>query len=170
MALDPASLTDAIKAIYDGSADTSPVDGNPDGMPTDAADAGSRLAKAYFDYASAGMFGASTIAFTGAEEPALAATLGSSLAVPGLPATHAAAWGAGLAAFWAAVPVVGVQAGATVPPAGAAALVAALTALFANLANTADTAAAGLAGALHTCTLTVTANVAPPPGTVLPIL
>lgn len=169
MALDSAALTDAIKAVYDGSADTSPVDGNPDGMPTSAIDAGQKLAAAYFEYASGGMFGASVPTLAG-RDTALAATLGTSLVLPGLPATHAAAWGAGLAAFWAAVPVAGAQAGATVPPAGGAALVAALTVLFANPANTADTAAAGLATALDVCTKTVVANVAPPPGTVLPIV
>ncbi len=170
MALVKATLKAALKAIFDGTADTSPVDGDPDGTPTDAADAGARLAKAYTDYAAGGLFGASTVsAGVGAKEAPLASTLAASLAVPGLPATHAAAWGAGLVTFWAAVPVVGAQAGATVPPTGAAACVAALTALFSNTGNSADDAADGLANALDTCTKTTTAAVAPPPGTVLPI-
>lgn len=167
MSLDAALLKNAIKAVYDGTADTSPADGHPDGKPTSPTDAGARMAKAYADYAADAMFGANTPTLTG-RESALASTLGTSLAVPGLPATHAAAWGLGLAAFWAAVPVAGpVQAGVTAPPTGAAALVASLTTLFANLANTTDTAAGGLATALDTCTKTVLATVAPPAATVL---
>lgn len=168
MALNQSSLASALQAIFDGSADTSPVDGNPDGTPASASDAGNRLAKAYADYAAAATFGASTPTLTG-KEAALAATLTPSLALPGTAATHAAAWSSGVAAFWTAVPVVGAQVGATVGCPGAAALTAALTTLFGNTANTAATAASGLAAALHTATLTVTAAVAPPPGTILPI-
>lgn len=167
MALDSSALADALEAIFDGSADNAPPAG-PDGVPASAIEAGMLLAAAYFDYASAAMFGASTPVFA-AQEAALAVTLGGSLAVPGLAATHAAAWGAGLTTFWTGVTVAGVQAGATVPPTGAAALVAALTALFSNPLNTAAAAATGLATALDTCTKTVQAAVAPPPGTMLPI-
>ncbi len=168
MALVKATLKSALLAVFDGTADTSPVDGNPDGTPTDADDAGARLAAAYTDYAGAAMFAASTVDVS-SKEAALATTLGGSLELPGLAATHAAAWGAGLAAFWLGAPVAGAQSGVTVPPTGGAALVAALTTLFANTANTADDAADGLANALDICTKTVTAAVAPPPGTVLPI-
>ncbi len=139
-------------------------------LPASAVESGQALANAYQIYANGGMFGASTIAFTGAEQTALASTLAAGAVVPGLPATFAAAWAAGIAAYWVAVPVVGAQTGATAGCPGAAALTAALTAVFANLANTAGTCAAALAAALHTATLTVTATVAPPPGTVLPIL
>lgn len=170
MTLNKASLKSALQAIFDGSADTSPVDGQPDGTPASASDAGARLAKAYTDYAAGGVFGASTVsAGVGVKEAPLASTLGGSLALPGAAATHAAAWGAGLATFWIAVAVAGAQAGATVPPTGTAALVSTLTTLFSNTTNTASSAAQGLADALDTCTKTVTANVAPPPGTVLPI-
>lgn len=156
MPLDQNALADAIEAIY---AD----------FPETASDAAEALAGAYADYALQGVFGASTLAPIGTEEPALFATLGASLVLPGAAAVHAAAWSAGVGTFWAAVPVVGVQAGTTAGCPGAAALTAGLTTLFLNLANTPETAAAGLAAALHTATQTVTANVAPPPGTVLPI-
>lgn len=168
MPLDALALKAAIKAVYDGTADTTPADGNPDGKPTSASDAGTKLAKAYYDYAGAALFGVCVPTLTG-RDAALGTTLGGSLTVPGLPATHAAAWGTGLTAFWTGVAVAGPGvAGATAPPTGAAALVAALTTLFANLANTPDTAAGGLATALDTCTKTVIATVAPPPGTTFP--
>lgn len=168
MTLNKASLKSALQAIFDGTADTTPADGHADGTPTSAGDAGSKLAKAYFNYAGGAVFGPNLPTLTG-RDAALGTTLGGSLAVPGLPATHAAAWGAGLAVFWAAVPVAGGgQAGVTAPPTGAAALVAALTTLYGNTANTAASAAQGLADALDTCTKTVIATVAPPPGTTIP--
>lgn len=167
MALVKAPLKSALEGIFDGSADTSPPAG-PDGFPSTAVDAGNKLAAAYTGYAGAGMFGASTVDVS-LQEAALAATLAASLTVPGTPATHAAAWGAGLAVFWLGAPVAGAQSGVTVPPTGAAALVAALTAAFANTAASASDAAQALADALDVCTKTVTAAVAPPPGTVLPI-
>lgn len=170
MALVKATLKSALQAIFDGTADTSPIDGNPDGMPSSANDAGARLAKAYTDYAGAGTFGASTVtAGVLTKESALASTLGGSLSVPGSAATHAAAWGSGLTAFWTGVPVVGAQAGATVPPTGSAALVSALTSVLGDTSKTAAEQAQAIADALDTCTKTVTAAVAPPPGTVLPI-
>lgn len=169
MSLNKTNLKSALKAIFDGTADDND-DGQPDGRPSSASDAGAKLAKAYTDYAAGGVFGASTVsAGVPAKQGALATTLGGSLTLPGLAATHAAAWGTGLAAFWLGVPVVGVQAGTTVPPTGTATLVSTLTALFSNPLNTSDAAADGLANALDTCTKTVTANVAPPPGTVLTI-
>src|SRR4051812_20190732 len=128
MALDKAALKAALKGILDGSADND-HDGHPDGTPVSAADAGQKLAHAYAQYAAGGLFGSSTPTFTG-QEGALATALGVSLILPGVAATHAAAWGTGLATFWISVPVAGAQAGATVPPTGAAALTVALTALF----------------------------------------
>jgi hypothetical protein len=167
MSLDKSSLKSALQAIFDGSADND-HDGHPDGTPTSTTDAGQKLAKAYFDYAGAAMFGSCVPTVTG-RDSALATTLGGSLTLPGAAATHAAAWGAGLATFWASVPVAGAgQAGVTAPPAGAAALVTALTTLFSTTGNTASAAAQGLSDALDTCTKTVLATVAPPPGTVLP--
>jgi hypothetical protein len=45
-----------------------------------------------------------------------------------------------------------------------------LTSIFGNTSNTFQSVADDLANALHTATLTTTAAVVPPPGTVLPIL
>jgi hypothetical protein len=170
MALNQSSLASALQAIFDGTADTSPADGHADGTPTSASDAGSKLAKAYTDYAAGGTFGGGTVsAGVGSKQSALATTLGGALTVPGVAATHAAAWAAGVTTFWLGVPVAGVPSGATIGCPGAAALTVALTAVFSNLANTPATAAASLAAALHTATATTTAAVAPPPGTTLTI-
>jgi hypothetical protein len=140
-------------------------------MPASASAAATSLAANYYDYATAGMFGASAPQIPTANRDALKTTLLAAIAVPaaGSPPTIAAAWAAGLAAFWLGVPVAGAQAGATVACPGAASLTASLTVVFANLANTAAVCAQALATALHTATMTVTAAVAPPPGTVLPI-
>lgn len=168
MTLNKASLKSALQAIFDGSADTTPVDGHPDGTPVSTTDAGQKLAKAYFDYAGGATFGSCLPTLAG-RDSALASTLASSLTLPGVAATHAAAWGAGLTTFWSGVAVAGAgQAGTTAPPTGAAALVSTLSTLFANTGNTASSAAQGLADALDLCTKTVLAAVAPPPGTVLP--
>ena len=158
MTLDPGALADALEELFAR-------------LPETAADAAEGMAAAYFDYASAGMFGASVPQLTSTHRDALAATLLTAIAIPaaGLPATIAGAWSAGVTAFWPGVPVVGAQAGATVGCPGAAALAASLTAVFANLANTAESCALSLAAALHGATMTVTASVTPPPGTVLPI-
>jgi hypothetical protein len=139
--------------------------------PGSAADAAQGMAQAYYDYAAAGQFGASTPSLTTAHRDAMAGVLLAAIATPvtGSPATLAGAYATAVAAFWLAVPVVGAQTGATVGCPGAPVLVAALTAVFVNLTNTAATCAAGMAAVLHTATLTVTAAVAPPPGTVLPI-
>jgi hypothetical protein len=158
MALDPSALESQLASVFDSIL-------NSNGT---ADDAGTALASVYANYAGGATFGASTPVLT-SQQSALAGALKLSLALPGLAATHAAAWAAGLTAFWVAVPVVGAQSGATVACPGAASLTATLTALYANLANTAATCAAGLAAALHTATLTVTAVVSPPPATVLPI-
>lgn len=168
MTLNKSSLKTALQGIFDGTADTSPADGHPDGTPTSPTDAGQKLAAAYFNYAGGALFGSCAPTLTG-RDTALASTLGTSLAVPGLAATHAAAWGAGVTTFWTGVAVAGGgQAGVTAPPTGAAALVATLTTVFSTTGNTASAAAQALADALDLCTKTVLATVAPPPGTVLP--
>lgn len=158
MTLDPSALASALEATFAS-------------LPETASDAADALAGNYYDYASAATFGASTPTLAPALRTAFAATLLGAIAVPssGTPATFAAAWASAVATIWIGVPVAGAQSGATVGCPGAAALTASLTTVFANLANTAATCAQALAAALHTATLTVTAAVAPPPGTVLPI-
>lgn len=158
MALSQSGLASSFRALFDS-------------MPASASDAADGLAQAYYEYASAAMFGASTVAIPSVNRDAMAAALLSAIAVPvsGSPATFAAAWASAVTAFWIGVPVAGAQAGATVGCPGAASLAAPLTAVFPNLGNTTDTGSQGMASALHVATLTVTAAVAPPPGTVLPV-
>lgn len=140
-------------------------------LPT-ASDVADALASVYTNYAKEGRFGSSTPQIPPAKTTALAATLLAAIADPaaGSPATFAGAWASGLAAFWAAVPVVGAQSGAVGACPGAASMLATLSLLFANQNNSLEDGAKGLADALHIATLTVTAAVVPPPGTVLPIL
>jgi len=130
------------------------------------------MATAYDDYASGGMFGASTTQIPSTARAVMAATILTAIAAPdaGSPASISGAWSSGVAAYWTAVPVAGAQVGATAGCPGAASLAGTLSAVFANTANTAATCAQGMAAALHTATATTTATVAPPTGTVLPIL
>jgi len=159
MALDAGALEDAVRAILAAS-------------PANATEAANNWAGAYDDYCSGAMFGASTPTLTG-KRAAFASTLAAAFApvpppaVP-VPGTPAAAFGAAVAAYWTAVPVVGVQSGATNGCPGSASVPAALVALCVA-PSTADLFAAGFAAALHAATLTVTATVSPPSGTVLPI-
>lgn len=156
MALNQTTLSDGIEAVFAS-------------QPATASDAATALADAYHAYAGGALFGASTPTLTTSMRDAYASTLLGAISDPlvGLPATLAAAWGAATVAYWTAVPVTGAQAGVTVPPTVPAA--AGISATLANVANTESVAAAGIALALHTSTLSVTATVAPPPGTVLPI-
>jgi hypothetical protein len=156
--LDQPALAAALQATFES-------------MPAAAADAADALANDYATYASAATFGASQLEVSEAVATAMGDTLFAAISVPasGLPATFAAAWAAAVAAFWVGLPVVGAQSGATAGCPGAASIAATLTAVFANLANSAGVCAVALAAALHGATLTVTATVAPPAGTVLPI-
>lgn len=150
MALDVSALTDDLVAVFEA-------------MPPSKEEAALAIAQAYLDYASDGQFAASAAVPTNAHRDAMAGTLATGLTVPGLPATIAAAFAASVATFWAAVPVVGAQSGATTGCPGAAALTGVLSAVFANLVNTAATCGASVASALHTATQTVQAAVSPGP-------
>ena len=156
MALDPISLESELRDMFADAAD-------------DAAAAAQQMADLYEAYALDGMFGASTVSVLPVNKAALVAALVTGLAPAPAGVAFATAWSNGLLAFWAANPVAGAQAGVTVPPTGAAAMLATLTAAFAA-PQSASSAAAALATALDTATKTTTASVAPPPGTVLPIL
>lgn len=158
MALSQQNLAASLKAIFVSS------------QPS-AADAANALASAYVSYASQGMVGASKLEVPSAKKTAMAAALLAVLSLPlGNPATVAGAWSAAVAAFWAGIPVIGVQSGSVTACPGAASLIASLTVVFSNPLNTADIAAQGMAAALHAATLTATATVAPPAGTVLTVL
>lgn len=128
------------------------------------------LTGAYVDYAAEGAFGTSELEIPSGKMEAFAAALETALEpAAGSPVTFGSAWAAAVGALWVGVPVVGAQAGATVGCPGAPALAAAISAVVSHPANTSATAASGIAAALHAATQTVTANVAPPPGTTLPI-
>jgi len=159
MALNPVQLTQQLITIFQAM------------LPSPGVVA-SQLANAYTAYAKGGQFGASTPFILPTNTAALQGPLLAALLVPaaGNPATFAAAWAAGVVAFWAGVPIVGPQVGTVIPPIGAAALSGVLIPVFSNIASTAPLTAALLAGALHTATLTTSSTVAPPPATVLPIL
>ena len=154
MALNVQTLQDGLKDLFDSA-------------PATKALAAAGMASAYAEYAAGGQFGTSSPEFT-TQETALAATiLGTGLV--GTIAGFGTAWSSGLATFWAAVPVVGAQAGVTSPPVYPT-LSAELTAVLATYPETTESSASQIAAILHAATQTVTATVAPPPGTVLPIV
>lgn len=132
----------------------------------------SAMASDYYSYATAGMFGSSAVAIPPANQSAMASTLLAAISSPvtGNAGTFAAAWAAAVALFWTGVPVTGAQSGATVGCPGAATLSGTLLPILTVTNGTAASAASGIAAALHAATLTVTAAVAPPPGTTLTIL
>ena len=138
-------------------------------LPPSKEDAAMAISQCYLDYAQNGTFGASVPVLDNTYRDAMAATLAAALGLPGLAATAAAAYAAAVTTFWAVVAVAGPQVGTSNGCPGASALTGAIAAVFANLANTYATCGAGMAAALHTATLTVTATVSPPPGTVVPI-
>jgi hypothetical protein len=131
-----------------------------------------KLAAAYHKYAKGGLFGAAFPVLDDSRRDALASTLATSLSVPGVPGTHAAAWTAGVTAYWLGVlvssePVVITGTISTPPNTGA--LTATLTTALGNVLNTVQVISAALATALHTATAAIQATVQPPPGTVVPI-
>lgn len=132
---------------------------------TSTAQAAAAFAQLYDDYASQGKFGSNTLVVTGAKsrfEGALAAGLSS-----GVFPTVCTAFATAVTAYWTGATVTGAQSGPVTPPPGAAAIPAALAALAPKASRA--VAASTLANALHSATITTTATVAPPPGTVLPI-
>ena len=160
MALDPTSMINGFTSMFQNGAL---------GIQPGAA----KMASIYASYAATGMFGASAPVFTGLEQELLATTLAAvfGLQVPN-PTAFGTAWQTGLLAFWLTPPIVvtGVQSGLVTSIVGTTALPAALAALFAVPSNPAPVAASLLATALHVCTLTTIATVAPPPSTLVSIL
>ena len=145
--------------------------------PTPSAqESSAKMAQAYYNYALAAMAPAGSVVISPSAETLLQQTLYAAMAVPlvGLPITMATAWGLGVAAFWLLPPVVVAvppAAGAVTQSATAAALITpALTALFLNPLNTPQITASGMSTILHAGTITVMATVAPPPGTLVPLL
>ena len=160
MALNPAQLTLGLTTILQAM------------LPSGALVA-KQMALTYTTYAQAGQFGASVPTLTPAHTAVLEAALVGALLLPqaGTPANLANAWAVGLLGFWIpGTPVVGPQVGTVIACAGSALVVAPMIAAFSNLAASAPLTAALMATAIHAATITTTATVVPPPGTVLPLL
>lgn len=160
MALNPAPL---VKACVDLFTSGAPV----------ALVSAQRLSQAYASYATLALAGANLPIFTGAETLLMQGTLLKAMnPIGGLPNVFAQAWTDAFLAFWTSPPIqfVGPQAGAVTSAPGSSSLTSTLTQLFSNPLNVAQLAGTQLAMALDTATRTVLVTVAPPPGTILPVL
>ncbi len=137
-------------------------------QPLDAATSAKKMAMAYDSYCKAGMAGIACPVFTGSEAPALESVLLGAISSPaaGGPPVIAAAWAAGIQAYWLSPPVV-----FTAPPIlgtatamlGAATVIPGLTAVFLNIANTSSTCAQTMAAVLDAATKTVLVTFTTPP-------
>lgn len=132
--------------------------------------AAQKMAKAYDDYAKTALAGAFPPIFTGTEVQKLEKTLFSAISEPraGAAPLIAAAWGAGVVAYWSAPPVLfaGPIPGASMVLLAAPAMgiiVPALTACFQNSKNTEESAAALMASILDGATRTVMVLITLPP-------
>lgn len=160
MALNPAQLTLGFTAILQAF------------LPSGALVA-KQMALAYMAYAQGGQFGASVPTLLPTHTLALEGPLVGALLLPqgGNPANLAAAWAAGVLAFWLpGTPVLGAQVGTVIGCPGSAALSGTLLPAFSNVFSTAPLTASLMAAAIHAATITTTATVAPPPATVLSLL
>jgi len=161
MPLNPAQLTSGLTSVLQAF------------LPNGALVA-KQMAAVYTSYAAAGLFGASAPVLTPAHTAALEGALLGALTLPpqaGTPANLANAWAAGLLAFWIpGTPVAGAQVGTVIACAGSALVVGPMIAAFTNIYSTAPLTAALMASAIHAATITTTAAVVPPPGTILPLL
>jgi hypothetical protein len=135
-----------------------------DSNPPTVHDAAVGAAQAYYTYASGALFGLSVpINLTTAQRDALAATLEAAL-TPMVMATAAAAWAAGLTAFWTGVACAGASgAGPVIPPPGAAGVPAGLIAIAVTFPPTTAIGAAGFAAVIDAATRTTQATLTLPP-------
>ena len=145
------------------------------GHPQTPVDAAKKMASIYDQYAQLAMAGPSLPAFTGLEKGRLESLLLAALAVPlvGAPPLIAAAWANGMLAYWNTppVPFVGpAVAGAVTLAVGCLSAIAPLTVVFSNPFNTPESAAVQIASALDIATRTVIVTIAPPPGTIVPLV
>lgn len=135
-----------------------------DAPPASINAAATGAAQAYYDYAAGAIFGASLPVITTAQRDALAATLEAAL-TPQIMATAAAAWAAGLTAFWTGVVCAGASgAGPVTPPPGAAGVPAGLIATALTFPITTAIGAAAFAAVIEAATLTTFATLTLPPG------
>lgn len=137
-----------------------------DSAPASAHIAAVAMAQAYWDYVESASFGPDLPVLLETARDLMAATLEASLnPVTGTAVTAAAAWAAGVAAFWQSpvVPCLPVPGKVNGCP-GATSITASMAAVFLNLANTSAIAAAGMDASIETATLTTfaTLNVPPP--------
>lgn len=120
-------------------------------------------AQAYYNYVSGALFGLSVPVITTAMRDAMAATIETALGA-NVMATAAAAWSAGLTAFWTGVAVAGGSgAGTVTPPTGASAVPAALIAIAVTFPPVTSVAAGQFASVIQTATLTTQATLTLPP-------
>ena len=137
--------------------------------------AAQKMAKAYNDYARTAMALTSTPVFTGMEVMRLEKILFGAISSPilGMPPILAAAWAAGVAAFWSTppVPFTGAMTGAVMQAVTVIPIITpGLTACFSNLANTEESCALLMSIVLDAATHTVMVALAPPAGTTAPLL
>jgi hypothetical protein len=163
MALNPSTLQSGFLQLFTT---------NKPQTPQQAAE---MMASIYDSYAQTAMAGPALPIFPGTGKLALQNLLLPAIATPlvSVPPLLAAAWGAGLLAYWNAppVPFVGpAVAGAVAVAAGVSLCIPLLTACYVNPANTAQSAAAQMASALDAATRTVIVAIVPPPGTTVPLV
>jgi uncharacterized protein (DUF486 family) len=130
--------------------------------------AAQKMAKAYDNYARTAMAAASTPVITGLEAQKLEQTLYTAISNPrvGMAPIIAAAWGAGVMAYWMAppVPFVGPQTGMVLQAATVVPIITAgLTACFSNVLSTESLSAQLMSTALDAATRTVMVTLLPPP-------
>lgn len=141
--------------------------------PQDRPTVARKWAEIYDSYAQAALTAnGGKFLFTGSEKSKLEGLLLPAVMLPmGVPATLAAAWVAGLTAYWGGPPVTTTPApipvapftvpGISAPPIGAPALLAGLTALYLTPSSTESVFAQSHAQLLDACTRTVLVTFAP---------
>lgn len=139
--------------------------------PKDRATVARKWAEAYDSYASLALTANGGTFIPTGRKSVLEATLLAVLSIPvGVPAAVAAAWGAGLTAYWVGNPFTPgavpnppfVLPGVALPPVGVPALIGTLTALYLTK-DSDDGFAASQAAALDACTKTVIVMFGPLP-------
>lgn len=131
--------------------------------PRDRFELADKWSTIYDSYASQALTANGGVVIAAGKKQAMQGVLIATLQIPiGVPAAVAAAWGAGVTAYWGGTPFTPgavpnppfVLPGVATPPAGTPALIAALTAIYLKT-DSADGFAAAQASALDACTRTV---------------
>lgn len=136
-------------------------------QPSSGAEAAQKITAEYDLYCKPAMAAPGLPIFTGAGKSAMEGLLAGALSSNmGAAAAVAAAFSAGIQAYWLSPPVTfvgGPATGVVTAMPGAASVIAPLTAAFLNLANTEDTIAQAIASALDAATKTVLVTYSTPP-------